>query len=151
MRVLTLQAPRLRSAEQVPAGLTNAALDPIFGDAGGDLYFNFGYGNNGARVALDSQFNMQAENQNNDATQGLGMDYCTYSQSVNGALLPDGGSRSGSIQECLWAFDVANRVTSLTRGNSAGTDKSTSVPAGTFVGQFAIYVAQGAVPPAFTC
>ena len=43
-------------AQNVPSSLPNLALDPIFGDANGDLYFNFGYGNNGARIAVDSQF-----------------------------------------------------------------------------------------------
>ena len=61
-------------AQSVPASLSNKALDPMFGDADGDLYFNWGYGNNGARVALDSQYEMQCEGCNNDATQGFGMD-----------------------------------------------------------------------------
>ena len=106
-------------------------------------------GNNGARIALDSQFEMQCESCNHDATQGLGMDYCTYS---DGSGFPTSRTaRSGSRTDCLWGFDVANRVTSRTRGDGAGTDKSSSVPAGTFLGQFAIYVAQGSSAPPFTC
>ena len=129
-------------AQSSVSSLPMVDKDPIFGDADGDLYFNFYYSNNGARIALDSQYEMQCEGCNNDATQGLGMDYCTYS----------GNSRkSGQQSGCRWGFDVAERKSPSGRAPSAGTDKGDSVSAGTFIGQFAIWVFSGDLPPPFVC
>lgn len=54
---------------------TDAQHCPIMKYDGG-LYFNFYYGNNGVRIAPESQI-LESENQNNDSTFGLGVAYCT--------------------------------------------------------------------------
>ena len=54
----------------------------------GGIYTNFYYSNNGARIALQGQ-SLSAENQNDDSTFGLGMEFasCVYVRSSAAVVL----------------------------------------------------------------
>ena len=118
--------------------------DPIFHSAvaSSNVWFNFYYSNNGARLALDGQSGWAGENTNNDGTHGLGMEY----GNSQGNRIESGGSTS-------WWHDVGTIHTG--NSNAIGTDKGTSMSSSTYSGairSYALYVTNTAdAPPVWTC
>merc|ERR1711871_543495 len=90
--------------EKVPDDLAHKSDDPIFGWSGA-MWTNFYNDNNGVRIALDGQNEMSDEDVNDDAVQGLGMDYMT-----------NRGHSAKSGSNGIWWHDVSC-------GDAAWTEK----------------------------
>ena len=77
--------------------------DPIFAYKGG-LFMNFYYENNGARLAMSGQ-SYSGENQNDDSTWGLGMEFSSYS----GRRRWSGSGGTWCVSTRLFGVPVATR------------------------------------------
>ena len=111
---------------------TKGNWDPIFG-VGGNLVFNWWYGNNGVRICLDGGYLADAD-VNDDGTQGIGMEL--QGDTVNGK----GGTR--------WWYDVGYvqgkcNFDPFDPCEVQGTDHGTSIASGGLqikLGNYAIFV-----------
>lgn len=126
--------------ESVSKNAQNLVDDPIF-SVGGDLAFNWAYGNNGARIVLTGG-HLSAADQNDDNTHGLGNHFAC--NPLTGIAIPG--------YEKKWNHEISNIQNSPLSGTPPievqvqGTDYGTgghyrSTPV---YGNYAIYVSEDA-------
>ena len=127
--------------------MAEANNDPIFGEDG-DLAFNWWYGNNGTRIALEEGYaraghgpGLPGETRNNDDFHGLGNELAANPSASNGG------------ESLSYWHDVAP-LQGNCHGNSCaiwGSDNGNSLSDCTMHGQFAIYVSAAVSAPNFDC
>ena len=112
-------------------GVHNLADDPIFG-VGGDLAFNWGYTDNGHRIALTGG-NLSPEGVNDDNTHGLG-NHFAINPKTNVVNADQWKHEISNIQDCPLASCRSVRI--------QGTDHGTGphLKSGPVYGNYAIYI-----------
>ena len=121
--------------ESVGATAQNLGDDPIF-SVGGDLAFNWGYSNNGCRIALTSGHLSEA-NVNDDNTHGLGNHFLC-------------NPKLGTAGSALWPHEISNiqdcPLQTCKNVKLQGTDHGAGshLKSGPVYGNYAIYVSEDA-------
>ncbi|KAL5268802.1 hypothetical protein ACHWQZ_G002591, partial [Mnemiopsis leidyi] len=118
--------------EEVSDGAQNMVDDPVF-SVGGDLAFNWGYGNNGVRIVLTGG-NLSKGYENNDNTHGLGNHFAC-------------DPLTGESTHPEWAHEISNIQDSGKKPTTVqGTDHGSGnkYVSGPVYGNYAIYVSRSA-------
>ena len=127
--------------ESISKAAQNLADDPLF-SVGGDLAFNWGYGNNGARIVLTGA-RLSGVNEDDDNTHGLGNHF---------ACNPKTGTPLEGY-ETKWSHEISNiqnvqgqEQDGQGRLTVQGTDHGTGwrYISGPVYGNYAIYVSEDA-------
>lgn len=112
----------------------NLEDDPVF-SVGGDLAFNWAYGNNGARIVLTGG-RLSPANDNDDNTHGLGNHFSC--NPLTGIPIPG--------YETVWNHEISNIQNRGSPTLVQGTDHGTGSKyiSGPVYGNYAIYVSEDA-------
>jgi len=115
--------------ESISKRAQNMIDDPVF-SVGGDLAFNWAYGDNGARIVLTGG-HLSAANTNDDGTHGLGNHFAI--NPLRGVEVKAKGRHEISVIQGVPGYKV--------QGTDHGSGHYKSVPA---YGNYAIYVSEDA-------
>jgi len=122
--------------ESVAGNATNMGDDPVF-SVGGDLAFNWAYGDNGVRIVLTGG-HLSGQNENDDNTHGLGNNF--YCNPITNTRYGNTRNHDASvIQDCSWLSGCRDRDVKV-----QGTDHGDKFNDGPVYGNYAIYVSREA-------
>jgi len=125
--------------ESVSNNALNMGDDPIF-SVGGDLAFNWAYGNNGARIVL-TRGHLSGANVDDDNTHGLGNHFAC--NPLTGIAIP--GYKTVWNHEISNIQDIEGRsIDIVVQGTDHGTGSSWKYVSGPVYGNYAVYVSKDA-------
>jgi len=122
--------------ESIAVNATNMEDDPVF-SVGGDLAFNWAFGDNGVRIVLTGG-HLSGANENDDNTHGLGNNF--YCNPITNTRYGNTRNHDASmIQDCNWLERCRDSQVKV-----QGTDHGDKYRDGPVYGNYAIYVSRDA-------